>query len=391
MFFVGWGIGAIVLGSLADRYGRRKLIIPSVAVSLLMVLACPFMPTIHLVVFFRLVIGFVYPGVSVQVQILLAEIVGNKYRPVATNIPTFAFPTAWVLLGLKAYLLKNWKLLSIVCTVPYGFVLAFHTMIPESVRWLHLNNHSDEAMSIFHKIARWNKKNLPSTIRICPINDIGAAKSNVCDIFRTKNMALKSFAQMCLWMVLGLISYGLQFAANDLEGSVYRDFVLISSMTYPSNILSIAACLTIGRKKGTLVPLLIGGTACLAIAWIPLRGSLKVARITMGITGRLAAATAFHTVYLWSAELFPTNVRGTAIGVLQVFARVGSASSPWIVKGLGAFGTWIPFAIIGVASLIASAIGLYLPETKETRLEMSFDLDKKRIEGCQNPTRQEEC
>ena len=58
--------------------------------------------------------------------VLASEFVGPKYRAFAGTILWFFFGVALMLLGLKAYYIRTWKMLLITCTVPYIFVLAFY-------------------------------------------------------------------------------------------------------------------------------------------------------------------------------------------------------------------------------------------------------------------------
>ena len=47
--------------------------------------------------------------------------------------------------------------------------------------------------------------------------------------------------------------------------------------------------------------------------------------------GKLVAAAAYATVYLFTAELFPTVVRSTTMGVSAFFSGVGGMLAPYIV------------------------------------------------------------
>lgn len=57
----------------------------------------------------------------------------------------------------------------------------------------------------------------------------------------------------------------------------------------------------------------------------------------------------------------------------QVSARIGASSAPFVAKGLKPFGSGVPFIVMGIPALIASACGLYLPETKDAKLMTSTD------------------
>ena len=147
--FVGWGIGAIILGWIGDRYGRKILLFPSAAALLVIGFVSSFMPNVYLIIVCRFFVGFFIPGAFVQANILISEMVSIKQRPMATLIPFFSIPIGYGILGLKAYLLQNWKMLSIACTAPYVISLAFYPIIPESFSWLQVNGRIDDAIDCF--------------------------------------------------------------------------------------------------------------------------------------------------------------------------------------------------------------------------------------------------
>ena len=69
-------------------------------------------------------------------------------------------------------------------------------------------------------------------------------------------------------------------------------------------------------------------------------------------------------MYVWSPELYPTNLRCTAQGFLDFLTHLGSATAPWIAKGLGSSQSQAPFIIMALLAVFASALLLMLPETK---------------------------
>ena len=52
------------------------------------------------------------------------------------------------------------------------------------------------------------------------------------------------------------------------------------------------------------------------------------------------------------------------MGLLQISSRIGSASAPWVSKGLKSVHHAVPFLVMGVSSFIATALMFLLPETK---------------------------
>ena len=362
--FVGWGVGAIILGWMGDKYGRKTLMFPSVASIIVIGLVSSFLPNIYLIVVCRLFIGIFIPGAMVQANILMSELVGNKQRPFAIITPFFAYAVGYAILALKAYLLQNWKLLSIACTAPYVFILALYGFVPESVKWLQVNGRIDDAMMVFHKIALWNNKVLSSNVIFSfPVSDVNVDQPNTRKTFRNRKIIIQTLIQCFIWMVSSTCFFGLQLAANELEGSMYQDFVILSIVQIPAGVIAIGFSTKYGRKKANLISLLIAGVSCLGIAFIPARRNLYSGRVTLAIIGKMFASVAFQCLYLWSAEIFPISIRSQGMGYTQLAARIGATASPWVVKGLKPFGASVPFFVIAIPSLIGPVLGMWLPET----------------------------
>lgn len=52
--------------------------------------------------------------------------------------------------------------------------------------------------------------------------------------------------------------------------------------------------------------------------------------ITLAMIGKLAITSSYGTVYIFSAEQFPTVIRNVAIGASSTFARFGGILAPYI-------------------------------------------------------------
>ena len=380
--FLGWGLGAIVLGWIADNYGRKCVIYPSQAIIIIVGFICSFFKNIHLIVLCRFVIGFFIPGATVQSFVLASEYVAPQHRPFAGLIIFVSFSASMCVLALKAYLIRNWKYLSIVCTIPYIISLVTYSFIPESVRWLRLKRGRSELMETFRRIAYWNERELPNDLAIVPPSqDVINHKSTLMDIFKSRRIALISLISGYAWIVNGMVYYGLVLAAGDLGGSVYINFFLLSFVGIPANFMAIYLCQRVGRKKTVIISMLIASLFCIIVAFIPAENEGKIARITFGMIGKFCIGLSFGAIYVWSLEIYPTTIRANGMGFLQVASRVGAASAPWIAKGLLSLNRAAPFIVMGASALIATILLVFLPETRdrptlETNEDMHADTTK---------------
>lgn len=364
LFFLSWAIGAVVLGWVADTYGRKIVLFPSIGMVMLFGFISAFSPNVTILIICRIVIGFFTPGTGVQMVVLLAEFVSTKYRPAAVTIVWFFFSVALCLLGLKAYYIREWKILFIVVSAPYILVVLFFRVVPESIRWLHVHGKNEELVEAFHRIARWNKRPLPEGFTILPHQIKPGRKVTPLELFKTKRMMVKTLVQGFGWLVNGLVYFGLSLAADDLGGSLYRNYVLLSAVEFPANLSTIYLCEKIGRKKTTAGTMVLGSIACVTVAFIPSTGTARIIRVLLGILGKCFITISFSAIYTWSLEIYPTDIRAQGMGFLQIASRIGAASSPWIAKGLKSLHTAAPFLVMSIVTFVSAILLLLLPETK---------------------------
>ena len=113
MLFFGWAIGAIALGLVADRYGRKSVLFPSVLVVLVVTFAMAFAKAFWIVGVCRIIIGFFEAGCFLSMFVLATELVGPEKRALAGTLVWFYFTAALMVLGLKVYFIRNWRTLLI--------------------------------------------------------------------------------------------------------------------------------------------------------------------------------------------------------------------------------------------------------------------------------------
>ena len=131
-----------------------------------------------------------------------------------------------------------------------------------------------------------------------------------------------------------------------------------------------AAC---GGRRRTLVASFVVGAACmLGSAAVHAAPADAPAAITVGLSlvGKICAASAFQLGYISPAELFPTSVRGTALGVADFFGRLGALAG---AQGANVPPVWLGLALGGI-SLLAGSAACTLPETRGRGLPQAVDL-----------------
>ncbi|MPC13338.1 Solute carrier family 22 member 6 [Portunus trituberculatus] len=90
--------------------------------------------------------------------------------------------------------------------------------------------------------------------------------------------------------------------------------------------------------------------------------------LTLALAGKVCISGAYQIIYLYSSELFPTEVRMQGMGAASVFAQLASTIVPFIISVLGSALPWLPSLIFGVAGVVAGVFTVTLRETKDKPL-----------------------
>ena len=289
--------------------------------------------------------------------------VGDRHRAFAGLIIFLFAGIALSVLGVKAYFIPHWKLLYIVCTAPYVFVLAFYSFIPESVRYLRVKGKVEDAMNIFRLMAKWNGKRIPTNLTLQPPPaSMGVYKASPVDLFRTRTIAYRTVVQGIAYFVGAMTFFGVYLAASDISGHMYRDYILVTVVEIPVALVMMDFTERFGRKRTVMGTMLVGSVMCCALGFTPVH--LEVLRVIFGMIGKVSISANCNTIQTWTVELYPTSMRGLGMGFTQVMSRVGAACAPFIDEEMEKYRIGASFIFMGMISFLAVFMLCFLPDMK---------------------------
>ena len=156
----GAAFGALFGGRLADRHGRRKMIMVLAVVFLAGTLACTFAPNTEAMILARLILGLAVGGASVTVPVYLAEVSPSARRGRIVTQNELMIVTGQLLAFMfNAYLGNSfgeaggiWRWMLVIATLPAIALWIGMNFMPESPRWLASMGSFGETLSVLQRI-----------------------------------------------------------------------------------------------------------------------------------------------------------------------------------------------------------------------------------------------
>lgn len=382
---VGSVIGAAANGYLADRYGRKKIIVATAVIFVVGSLMCGFAQNIAQLIISRITIGIAVGMVSFAVPLYLSELSPQKIRGTLISLFQLAI-TAGILLS---YLINrifantefNWRWMLGSGIIPAAVLLVGISFLSDTPRWLISKNREQEAKDIFNKIE--------------PHADVDAHIKEIKDTLAPKTKAKSGFQK---WMLMPLfVGVGIMFvqictgintiiyyaptifqiAGFDSHiGALYAT-IGIGFVNFAMTLVAIATIDRLGRKPllyiglgGMLISLLaLGGSFAWAAELGDARKWLAVAAVVVYIAS--FAMSLGPIAWIMISEIMPLQVRGLAMSAATVanfgFNFVVVLSFLPLLNLIGNAATFWMFAGITAFSLVF--VWYFVPETKGISLE----------------------
>lgn len=382
--FVGMFVGAALFGGLADRIGRRKAFLVGLGWFSAFSLVGAFAPSPAPLVVARFLagvgVGAVYPVADSYLADVLPKerrgrLASYAYTCSYLAVPFAGFLAVW-LSGHSPLGIAGWRWLLAIGASGAAIVFSLNRWLPESPRWLAGAGRMEEAQQALAKFAAGTNVRVVQTNSADPRSTVVQPEPRQSRLMLLRrspyNRRLVMLVFFHLFQTFGYYGFGTLSALV----LVNRGYPVASSMLFSAlsfigypigSVMAIPLMARFERKF-----LLVGSVV--AVAAFGLMFATQSSVLLIILFGFLTTATSnvFSNVYhVYQAEIFPTAVRGTAVGWTYSLSRLSSGASPFVlIPVLDAYGPAAMFAVVAAALTVVIVSVLALgPRTSRRALD----------------------
>lgn len=347
---VASALGSLIIGLLADRWGRRRMLSVSILIYSLFTFACGFASSLLVLAVLRFLLGLGMGGEWNAGATLVAETWPAAWRGRALGIVQSSWAIGYAAAALVAGAVlahASWRWVFFVGVAPALLVLWVQRAVPEPELW---QRHRRQPVTAGSRRALWRA----ATPRLAAL------------------LAMNTFGMFAWWGLFTWLPAYLELPVTQggrgftMFGGVAAFLIVLNlGGMLPGYLLFGVAADRFGRKPAVVGYLVLAALLVPAFAaarepgWILLLASLSAFFGTGFFTGS----------GVMGSELFPTAIRAAALGVSYNVGRGLSALAPYLIGRLGqTHGLSWAFGFCAAAFACAAVAALAVPETKGQEL-----------------------
>ena len=373
---IGMMIGAFAIAPLADRFGRKPVLIASLGLIATGMIATSGVASAPWLFILRVLTGCGVGGVLPNINTLVAEYAPLKHRNMAISTLMICYPLGAILAGvIVAWIMPVWGWRAVflaggLATLVIMPLLFF--LLPESVHFL-IDRRPCDALSRVNRIlARMHRP----PIAAMPPREVDdetppSAVELLAPAYRRCTVLLMTAFFMCTLVVYFVLSWTPKIiidAGMSSKLGIYGGTIL--------NVGGIAGTLLMGYLFGlyglrrVLVSIYLLQAALMIVFAYVVGGPVYLVLLIAGLLGGCTHA-GIVGLYTCSAWLFPTRLRSTGLGWAIGLGRSGAVIGPYLAGLLMSFG-WSReayFIVMGTPILLAALAVWMIPFPKVGSLE----------------------
>jgi MFS family permease len=402
----GYVIGALILSPLADRFGRRDMLLVTLIITGLGSLFNAFVQDYTTFIIARVITGIGVGADLALVATYINEVAPSNGRAKYTSLifimsslgaflgiwlglllttPPASFPeglpfaqaTVQIVHGLPQFAGSGWRWMygvgAILALV--GILLRFR--LPESPRWLISQGRLDEADEIVTDMEQRAMK------RLANLPPVG---SEIHFHTSEKHATYSEILGNPMYLRRTLLLFSMWFVAFMTVYTIGVGFTtILATLGYPPPEAGMVAALGVFGFIACAIFAYGYGESLERKYWLPISAVLTIiggliiglsgsANFWVTVIGAIILFIGFNLfvpmAWAWSAENYPTRARATGFALVDGIGHIGGGVGILLIAGnittLGPVGT---FLVIGGCLVVASIIAQFGTATKEMRLD----------------------
>ncbi len=364
--WVGAAIGAVLLGGIGDRFGRKPVMIAAVLVFGLFTLVTPLAGSLPVLVAVRMLACVGLGGATPCFLSLASEYASARLRATVVSIVYAAFPLGILLGGLlNGWILSRftWQATFFVGGLaPMAVAAVLLRLLPESISFLLLRRPGDARTA--RLVAMLAPGVAVPAARIAPASSSRLGGGSPSDLFRRGRARTTLSLWLLLFSCFGTTASTIwlptilqQHAVSPAASAVAASFVGLGSL-----VGFVAAGRLIDRfgpLRALVAPLILGAGATAALGTWP--GSVPAESVFVALVGALVGLGVSGGFALVT-QFYPTEIRSTGGGWALGLGRAGQVTIPGLFA-LMLHETWSAqsmFAALAIMPLVAAVAVLIL-------------------------------
>ena len=351
-------VGSFFFGWLSDRCGR----VVSITAAGSMLVVSQFLNGFSnsYIMFAILNITMAAGGIGSYLVafVLQFEWVCPKYRTKASVFAQVPFAVGFLYVVFLSWCIRSsWRTLQWVMAAPNLLFILYAFVLPESPRWLVSKGRGEAALASITTAAKCNRRKLPENIKINMVKE--GEEQGLAALATQPRLLFRLFIMSLNWIVITLCFYGLSMNSGNQDLFIGLGTMAgVELVAYLATVFFMDAC---GRQPILSICQMLGGVSCICAGFTPV--SYFWVRLALALIGKAGASAGFAVVFVYTAEMFPTPIRNSAVGLCSTVARIGALSAPAIAD-LDTVWPPLPFLIMGGAGVLVGCLSCLLPETR---------------------------
>jgi len=384
--FLGLFLGTILLGGIADRWGRRAafrgfaLCYAAATVAMAMQNSA-----------FAIDVARLFDAIAIGAQLITLDTYASEIVPrnlrgrvfalsfaiIQTAVPVLAL-LGWLLVPRAPLHIQGWRWVMLIGGAGSFVVWLLCRYLPESPRWFARRGHLEDAervTSIFERHAAAHLGHPLPVPKPSTLKQVG--ESSFAELFRppyrrrTIMLAIFHFFQAIAFYGFGNWLPALVNAQNNNAPRSAQVSFLIT-LAFPIGPLLWSTIAEKYERKWQIVGAAVG-TAAFGMLFATNTAPLGL--VALGILITLMNSLLGFSSHAYQAELFPTRMRARAVGFVYSWGRLSTAFTSLIIGFLfQRFKTPGVFAFVALAMfVVVVSVGVFGPRTRGLTLEQISD------------------